>query len=117
MSYLLLVVEQPDDRRRAAPGEGERRMAKMVSWGEGLHARGVLAGSNSLRSATEAVRVQVREGRRSLVDGPFAEAKEMIGGYFLLTIDSREEALAIASECPAAEWAVIEVRETGPCSE
>ena len=48
-------------------------------------------------------------------DGPFAEAKEMIGGFLLLTCDTREQAIEIARECPAAEWATIEVRELGPC--
>lgn len=117
MSYMLLVIEQPGERRRLPAGEGPRRMEQMTRWGEALQTRGVLAGSNSLRAETEAVRVQVREGRRSLVDGPFAEAKEMIGGYFLLTCATREEAVAIASECPAAAWAAIEVRQIGPCSE
>ncbi len=117
MSYMMLVVEQPDDRARATADEGRSRMARMTAWGEALEARGLLAGSNSLRSSAEGARVQVRDGRRSLVDGPFAEAKEMIGGYFLLTCPSREEAIAIAGECPAAEWAVIEVRQIGPCSE
>ena len=59
--------------------------------------------------------MQVRQGRRTLIDGPFAEAKEMVGGYFLLTCQSREEAIAIAAECPAAQWATVEVREFGPC--
>lgn len=115
MSYLLLIVETPGDRARRPSAEGEQRMRQMVAWGEQLAARGVLAGSNSLTSEREAVRVQVREGRRSLLDGPFAEAKEMIGGYFLLTVDTRAEALSIAAECPAAQWATVEVRQTGPC--
>jgi hypothetical protein len=49
------------------------------------------------------------------MDGPFAEAKEMVGGFFLLDCATREEAVAIAGRCPAAEWATVEVRETGPC--
>ena len=60
-------------------------------------------------------RVQVRGGKAQVLDGPFAEAKEMIGGFFLLDVNTREEALAIASRCPAAEWATVEVRETAPC--
>jgi hypothetical protein len=48
-------------------------------------------------------------------DGPFAEAKEMVGGFFLLTCETRDQALEIARACPAAEWATIEVRELGPC--
>jgi len=55
-------------------------------------------------------------GEKSMVrDGPFAEAKEMIGGFFLLDCATRAEAVAIAAECPAAEWCDVEVRETGPC--
>ena len=50
-----------------------------------------------------------------MVDGPFAEAKEMVGGFFLLDCDSMAEAVAIAHECPAAEWATVEVRALGPC--
>jgi hypothetical protein len=52
-----------------------------------------------------------------VLDGPFTEAKELIGGFFLLDCDTREQALAFANACPAAEWATIEVRETGPCYE
>ena len=115
MSYMLLVVEKPNDRRTRPAGEGESRMNQMVAWSQNLKARGLLTASESLKSEHDAVRVQVREGRRSLVDGPFAEAKEMIGGFFLLDCATREEALAIARRCPAAEWATVEVRETAPC--
>ena len=72
--------------------------------------------SDSLGSTSKGVRVEMRGGKRSLVDGPFAEAKEIVGGFFLLDCN-REEAIAIASECPAAEYATIEVREVGPCWE
>jgi hypothetical protein len=87
----------------------------MLKFSADLKARGLLTVSQSLRSDAEAVRVQVRQGKRTLTDGPFAEAKEMVGGYFLLTCKTREEAVAIASECPAAQWATVEVREFGPC--
>jgi hypothetical protein len=61
------------------------------------------------------VRLTKRGGRTVALDGPFAEAKEMVGGFFLLDVATRGEALAIARDCPAAEWATIEVREVGPC--
>jgi hypothetical protein len=50
-----------------------------------------------------------------VLDGPFAEAKEMVGGFFLLNVPTKEDALAWAARCPAADWAAVEVRETGPC--
>ena len=81
-----------------------------------LKARGVLRAVESLSSQDDAPRASrsARAARRC-VDGPFAEAKEMVGGFFLLDCATREEALAIARECPAAEWATVEVRAVGPC--
>ena len=60
-------------------------------------------------------RVRLQGTKPTVIDGPFAEAKEMIGGFFLLTCETRKEAVAIACECPAAAWATVEVRELGPC--
>ena len=66
--------------------------------------------------ATAATRLQRPQGTAArMLDGPFAEAKEMIGGFFLLDVHTREEGLAWATRCPAAAWATVEVRETGPC--
>ncbi|KAG0921354.1 hypothetical protein G6F65_020353 [Rhizopus arrhizus] len=115
MSYLLLIVEPVGQRAQRTPEEGREAYAQMVRYAEGLKARGLLTQAESLKSESEGVRLQIRDGERSLVDGPYAEAKEMIGGFFLLTCDTREEALALAAECPAAQWATVEVRELGPC--
>ena len=87
----------------------------MLRYTDSLKARGVLVATNSLKSPS--ARLTVRGGRRTIVDGPFTEAKELVGGFFLLNVNSREEALTLAGECPAAEWATVEVRETGPCYE
>ena len=75
----------------------------------------MLRAVESLSSQDDAVRVKVNNGRAEVLDGPFAEAKEMIGGFFLLDCATREQAVAIARECPAAEWATVEVRAVGPC--
>ncbi|WP_028080874.1 YciI family protein [Solimonas soli] len=115
MSYLLLIVEPRGQREARSPQEGEDAYAQMVRWGESLKARGVLQASESLRSDRDGQRVQVRAGKAVVRDGPFAEAKEMVGGFFLLSCASRAEALAIAESCPAAAWATVEVREIAPC--
>ncbi|HQR56019.1 MAG TPA: YciI family protein [Burkholderiaceae bacterium] len=115
MSYMLLIVEPKGQRRERTEDEGRALYDSMLKFSADLKARGLLTVSQSLRSDAEAVRVQVRQGKRTLTDGPFAEAKEMVGGYFLLTCKTREEAVAIATECPAAQWATVEVREFGPC--
>jgi hypothetical protein len=115
MTYMLLIVERPEDRRIAGREEGERRYARMLKYAEGLKERGQLVRTESLLGPDGAVRVSKRDGTARAVDGPFTEAKEMIGGFFLLSCDTRAEAVAIANDCPAAEWATVEVRELGPC--
>ena len=113
MSYLLLIVEPTGQRQDRGAEAGRAAYERMLRYTDSLKARGVLAGTNSLKS--QGARLTVRSGQRTVVDGPFTEAKEFVGGYFLLDVRTRDEALAFASECPAAEWSTIEVRETGPC--
>jgi hypothetical protein len=115
MAYMLLVVEKAGDRAARSQNEGGALYDRMLRFSENLKRRGLLTMSQSLKTDTDGARV-TKQGEKSLVrDGPFIEAKEMIGGFFLLTCTSREQAIEIARECPAGEWATIEVRELGPC--
>ncbi len=115
MRYMLLIVEPPGQRATRTRAEGEAAYAAMKAFGEKLGERGQLVAVESLASHAQAARVQRQGAKTSVVDGPFAEAKEMIGGFFLIDVDSREEALAAAAECPAAQWCTVEVRPLAPC--
>lgn len=115
MAYLLLIHEPVGQRRERSREEGEAVYARMVRFAEDLQRRGLLRAVESLGSQEDAAKVTVRGGESRVVDGPFAEAKEMVGGFFLIDCETREEALAIARQCPAAEWATVEVRRIGPC--
>ncbi|MEO8857437.1 MAG: YciI family protein [Burkholderiaceae bacterium] len=115
MSYMLMIIEPVTQRHERGPEAGQQLYARMLQFTAELKSRGVLLASESLASQDKGVRLQVRAGRRHLLDGPFAEAKEMIGGFFLLNCATRDEALNIAAQCPAAEWATVEVREVAPC--
>ena len=115
MAYMMLILEPPGQRTERGVEHGKQVYQQMVDYAGELKARGVLRAVESLATDARGVRVQVRDGRSRLVDGPFTEAKEMIGGFFLLDVATRAEALTLASECPAAAWATIEVREVGPC--
>jgi hypothetical protein len=117
MGYLLLIVEPVHQRHTRTEAEGHEVYQRMVDFGNSLKERGLLQAVESLKSQDEAARVAVRNGKAQVLDGPFAEAKEMIGGFFLLNCATREEAVAIAAACPAAEWCTVEVRELGPCYE
>ncbi|HET7064679.1 MAG TPA: YciI family protein [Rudaea sp.] len=113
MSYLLLIMEPHGQRAARTPEQGTQAYQSMLEFAADLKERGLLRATESLK--TGGVRVATREGKRMRIDGPFAEAKELVGGFFLLDCDDEEQAIAIAGECPAAQWATVEVRELGPC--
>lgn len=115
MAYMLLIVEPTGQRQSRTESQGRELYDSMVRFSAELTSRGLLTMSQSLKADTNGARVHVRGREPTVVDGPFAEAKEMIGGFFLLTCETREQAIAIAGECPATKWATVEVRELGPC--
>lgn len=115
MSYMLLIIEPAGQRATRSEAEGREAYAQMQRFGEALRAQGKLKAVESLASQAGAVRVRQRDGRTLLIDGPFTEAKEMVGGFFLLDGVTRDEAVAIAGQCPAAAWATVEVRALAPC--
>jgi hypothetical protein len=114
MAYMLLILEDPAQRATRTEAQGREVFDHMLQFAASLKERGVLRAVESLSSQAPA-RVTVRDGNARLLDGPFAEAKEMVGGFFLVDCATRDEALALARECPAAQWATVEVRATGPC--
>lgn len=115
MAYLLLIVEPRGLRAGREAAEAERLGDEMTAFAADLQELGLLLRAESLRSDEHAVRISVRDqGATQMLDGPFAEAGEMLGGFFLVDVATREEALVIASGCPAVRWATVEVRECAP---
>jgi hypothetical protein len=117
MTHVLFMVEPIGQRQARTEAEGREAYARMERWAESLHQRGLLIAAQSLRSQSSASRLQVRAGRTQVLDGPFPETKEMIGGFFLINCATQQEAIAIAAECPAAEWLTVEVRAVAACFE
>jgi hypothetical protein len=115
MAYMLLILEPRGQRAARTPEEGRVAWDSMNAFADELKARDLLRAVASLKPDTQGTRVQMRANKSTLVDGPFAEAKEMVGGIFLLDCETKEQALEIARQCPAAQWATVEVREVGPC--
>lgn len=115
MRYMLIVVEPRGQREARSEDEGRALYAEMLAFGQGLAARGQLVASESLLPDSHGVRVQRHDAQTKLLDGPFAEAREMVGGFFLIECASRDAALEIAQTCPAARFATVEVRECAPC--
>ena len=115
MAYMLMLVEPVGQREERGVEAGKLVYDRMLGFAEALKQRGLLRGVESLAGLEKGARLQVRDGKARVLDGPFAEAKEMVGGFFLLDVATLDEALALAAECPAAEWCTVEVRQVGPC--
>jgi hypothetical protein len=108
--YVLLMLDDPS-RTWASPEAAGAAMAKMGRYAGELAQRGKLQGGNPLKPMSEAVRVRARDGKPTVTDGPFAETKEMVGGFFLIEATDRADALEIAKRCPHAEIGTVELRE------
>ncbi|HKY31354.1 MAG TPA: YciI family protein [Candidatus Polarisedimenticolia bacterium] len=110
MRYLLLVHH--DEGAWAARDEAERQRAleESVALIHALRAEGRHVHAAPLHPTAAATSVRVRDGRRLVTDGPFAETREQLAGYFLVEAGSREEAVALAARIPAARWGTVEVR-------
>jgi hypothetical protein len=113
MPYMLLIVEPPGQREERGLEGGKQAYQTMLDFTETMKSAGVLLASSAL--STPSSRLQLQGGQTRWLDGPFTEAKEMIGGFFLLNCSTRKEAMAWAERCPAAAYCTVEVRETGPC--
>lgn len=111
MRFMMLMI--PKGYENAAPGTmpDAQAVAAMMKYNEELQKAGVLVALEGLHPPSMGARVSFAGGKPKVTDGPFAEAKEVIGGYWVIRADSREEAIAWASRCPASENEIIEVRQ------
>ncbi len=110
MEYLALIHGDESVWERMTEAERDAAYEQYGEFAEAGRAAGVLAGGEELGSTASATTVRVRDGRRLVTDGPYAEVKEALGGFFLLDCASFDEALDWAARIPAAEHGAVEVR-------
>jgi hypothetical protein len=108
---MMLMI--PLGYESAAPGVDldPERVAAMMRYNEALKDAGVLITLDGLHPPSTGARVSFAGGKPIVTDGPFAEAKEVLGGYWMIEVASREEAIAWAKQCPASENEIIEIRQ------
>jgi hypothetical protein len=107
MKYLLLVYSAED---AYAPGERDACIAESKLIVEELRTKGKYLGASPLRSVSTATSVRVRNGKRMITDGPFAETREQLGGYYLVDAENLDDAIDIAGRIPGARKGTVEVR-------
>lgn len=110
MRYLLMICTDEAAFEALSPEEGQAVLVEYGAFGEEMARRGVLQAGERLRPTTDATIVRVRDGEVLTADGPFAETKEQIGGYYLVDCKDLDEAIEVASKIPSARTGTIEVR-------
>jgi hypothetical protein len=108
MKYMLLIYA--DEKVISDESARQHCYAESTELAQELHSRGQFIAADPLQSVTTATSVRVREGKRLVTDGPFAETREQLGGYFLIDAKDLNEAIAIAGRIPGARWGTVEVR-------
>jgi hypothetical protein len=118
MRFMMMII--PKGYEEAPPGtvpDDLSAYAAMMKYNEDLHQAGVLLALDGLHPPSMGARISFAGGTPTVEDGPFAEAKEVVGGYWLIDVRSREEAIEWAKRCPASDNEVIEVRQVHELTE
>lgn len=111
MRFMMLMI--PKGYERAAPGTtpDAKAVAAMMKYNESLQKAGILLALDGLHPPSMGARVSFEGGKARVSHGPFAESKEVLGGYWMIQVKSKEEAIQWASRCPASDNEVIEIRQ------
>ena len=117
MRFMMLMI--PHGYEKAAPGAmpDPKMVAEMMQYNASLKAAGVLLSLDGLHPPSMGARISFSGGKASVTDGPFSEAKEVLGGYWMIAVKSKEEAIEWARRCPAGDGNVIEIRQVQEMSD
>jgi hypothetical protein len=111
MKYLCLIYDEEKKLEALSAAEGEALMAEYFAFTKAIRASGHYLGGNDLQRVANATTVRVRNGQTSTTDGPFAETKEQLGGYYIVEAADLDAALKIAQRIPSVRYGgIIEVR-------
>ena len=110
MKYMLMTWVNENGWDKMTKAEQEQGAAAYMAYGEALTKAGALAGSNRLQPTSAATTVSVANGKSQVLDGPYVDSKEQLGGYFLIDVPDLDAAISWAARCPAAGHGVVEVR-------
>jgi len=117
MEFLQILYADSAQFEKMSPSQASEALTAYGAYTGALQSAGVLRGSNRLRPVTAATTVRVKSGKTEVLNGPYAETREQLGGYYLIDVADLDAALAWAARCPGASHGVVEVRPVWPRSE
>jgi hypothetical protein len=112
---MFMIPNIPDEEYEKGPSADD--VAEMMKFNEALTQAGVLLALDGLHAPSKGARITVKDGKKTVTDGPFTEAKELVGGYWLIDVKSKEEAVEWATRCPLEGDSIIEVRQVAEMSD
>ncbi len=110
MRYMLLIYQEEKAWNSAAPEDRVAGYQQYVDYADWLTEKGWMVAGEPLTDTSQSTSVRVHEGERVVTDGPFAETKEQLGGYYIIETDNLDDAIEAAGRCPSANWGTVEVR-------
>jgi hypothetical protein len=110
MQYLLLLHASEAGFSNMTPEQQKQGLAAYMAYNEALTKAGAYVGGNRLRPVSTATTVRIADGKTQVLDGPYADSKEQLGGYYLIDVPDLDAALEWAARCPGASHGIIEVR-------
>ena len=110
MQYMLMIYGDEAAMGKMTQKDGEQMMAAYGAYSEALVKAGVMVGGDRLRPSADATSVRVAAGKTEVLNGPYAETREQLGGYYLIETKDLDAALAWAARCPGASHGTVEVR-------
>lgn len=110
MQYILMLYENESGWSGLTPAEQEQGMAAYVAFTEALRKAGALKSVNRLQASSTATTLRIADDKSRVLNGPYAESKEQLGGYYVIEVPDIDAALSWAARCPTASHGVIEVR-------
>jgi hypothetical protein len=110
MKYMLLIYRDEAAMQAASQAQIEQTMGAYLAYTEALRKAGVIVGGDRLQPTSSATSVRLVDGKSKVLDGPYAETKEQLGGYYLIDVPDLDVALSWAARCPGAGLGTIEVR-------
>ncbi len=110
MQYMLLIYSDQAAWTKMTPAQQEQGAAAYYAYTEALTKAGVLKGADRLQPTSAATTVRVANGKSQVLDGPYADTKEQLGGYYLIDVPDLDAAISWAARCPGASHGTVEVR-------
>jgi hypothetical protein len=114
MQYLLMIYQDEAAAQAATKAQTDQMHAAYFAYTEALKAAGVIRGGERLKSATTATSVRVANGKTEVLNGPYAETKEQLAGYYMIDVPDLDAAISWAARCPGAAMGTMEVRPVWP---